>query len=77
MSYYIGTLEECNAYNTKVNQEKAYKGAVTYNWAVPEHHPTDDYCCIIAKSGVEPDEESSLQFVEALGEDWFATEELP
>lgn len=75
--WYIGTLEECNAYNAKVNEAKAYKGSITSNWANPRQHPTDEYCCIRAKSGIEPDEESSLQFVEALGEDWTPTEETP
>jgi len=75
MSYYIGTLEECNAYNQKVNEAKAYKGAVTSNWAVPEHHPTDDYCAIIANASVEPDEESNLQIVESLSEDWYPPED--
>jgi len=77
MSWYIGTLEECNAYNAKVNEAKQYKGSITRNWANPRPHPEDDYYAIIAKSGIEPDEESSLQLVEKLGEDWFATEELP
>ena len=77
MSWYIGTLEECNAYNQKVNEAKQYKGSITSNWANPRQHPEDEYCAIIANASVEPDEESSLQFVEALGEDWFATEELP
>jgi hypothetical protein len=77
MSWYIGTLEEVTAYNEKVNEVKAYKGSITSNWANPRPHPEDDYYAIIAKSGIEPDEESSLQLVEKLGKDWFATEELP
>jgi hypothetical protein len=76
MSWYIGTREEVEAYNEKVNEAKQYKGSITSNWANPRPHPKDDYCCIIAKSGIEPDEESSLQLVEKLGEDWF-TEENP
>lgn len=74
--YYIGTHEECIAYDEKVSASQNYDGVHTVNWANPIQHPTDDYCCIIAKSGVEPDEESSLQLVEKLGEDWF-TEETP
>ena len=74
--WYIGTLKEVEAYNQKVNEAKQYTGSITSNWANPRPHPEDDYYAIIAKSGIEPDEESSLQFVEALGEDWF-TEELP
>ena len=77
MSWYIGTREEVEQYNEKVNEAKAYKGSITSNWANPRPHPEDDYYAIIAKSGIEPDEESSLRLVEALGEDWFATKELP
>lgn len=76
MSWYIGTREEVEAYNTKVNEAKQYKGSITNNWANPRQHPEDDYCAIMANASVEPDEESSLQLVEKLGEDWF-TEELP
>ena len=74
MSWYIGTLEECNAYNQKVNEAKQYKGAITNNWANPRQHPDGSKWAIIAHT-TEPDEESSLQFVEALGEDWFTEEE--
>jgi hypothetical protein len=76
MSWYIGTRDEVTAYNQKVNEVKAYKGSITSNWANPQPHPEDDYCAIIANASVEPDEESSLRLVEALGDDWF-TEETP
>jgi hypothetical protein len=75
MSWYIGTLEECNTYNEKVNEFKEYKGSITNNWAVAEKHPEDDYYAIVANESVEPDEESSLQIVGELGEDWFTEEE--
>lgn len=71
MSYYIGTLEEVTAYNEKVNEVKQYEGDITNNWAVAEKHPEDDYYAIIVNESVEPDEESSLQIVKALGEDWY------
>ena len=75
--WYIGTREECEAYDQKVTSTQNYDGVHTKNWANPRQHPVDDYCCIRAKSGIEPDEESSLQFVEALGADWTPTEETP
>jgi hypothetical protein len=75
MSFYIGTLEECGAYNTKVNPVKQYKGSITNNWANPRQHPEDDYYAIIANESVKPDEESSLQIVKELGEDWYPNEE--
>ena len=69
MSWYIGTLEECNAYNEKVNEAKAYKGSITSNWANPRQHPDGSEWAIIAHS-IEPDEESGLTLVEELTEDW-------
>ena len=67
--WYIGTLEECNAYNQKVNEAKAYNGNVTNNWANPRQHPDGSKWAIVAHS-TEPDEESGLTLVEELTEDW-------
>lgn len=75
MSWYIGTLEECNAYNAKVNEAKAYKGSITNNWANSKQHPDGSKWAIIANLGVEPDEASSLQSVETLSDDWFPSDE--
>jgi hypothetical protein len=69
MSWYIGTLEECNAYNQKVNEAKQYKGSITSNWANPKQHPDGSKWAIVAHS-TEPDEESRLTLVEELTEDW-------
>ena len=69
MAWYIGTLEECNAYNAKVNEAKAYKGSITSNWANPEPHPDGSKWAIVAHS-TEPDEESGLTLVDELTEDW-------
>ena len=69
MSWYIGTLEECNAYNQKVNEAKQYKGSITSNWANPRQHPDRSKWAIVAHS-TEPDEESRLTLVEELTEDW-------
>lgn len=69
MSWYIGTLEEVTAYNEKVNEAKAYKGSITNNWANPRQHPDGSKWAIIAHS-TEPDEESGLNLVEELTEDW-------
>lgn len=67
--WYIGTLEECNAYNEKVNEAKAYKGSITNNWANPRQHPDGSKWAIVAHS-TEPDEESGLTLVNELTEDW-------
>ena len=76
--WYIGTLEECLAYNDKVNDARGYEeGNVTSNWSEPRAHPEDDYYAIISnynplfREGIEPDEESSLFLVADLGDDWF------
>ena len=37
--WYIGTREEVEQYNAKVNEAKAYKGSITSNWANPRQHP--------------------------------------
>lgn len=68
--WYIGTLEECNAYNEKVNEAKAYKGSITSNWATPRQHPDGSKWAIIANNSIEPQEESGLTLVEELTEDW-------
>ena len=67
--WYIGTLEECNAYNAKVNEAKAYTGSITSNWANPRQHPVGSKWAIVAHS-TEPDEESGLILAEELTEDW-------
>jgi hypothetical protein len=76
MAWYIGTLEECNAYNEKVNKAKAYKGSITSNWANPRQHPDGSKWAIAANNSIEPQEESSLIFTESLSEDWTPEEEL-
>ena len=73
--WYIGTLEECNAYNAKVNEAKAYNGNVTNNWANPRQHPDGSKWAIIAHS-TEPNEESGLTLVNELTEDWTPSEVL-
>ena len=74
--WYIGTLEECNAYNEKVNEAKAYKGSITSNWANPRQHPDGSKWAIVASASVEKDEESGLTLVNELTEDWTPSEVL-
>ena len=68
--YYIGTHEECIAYDEKVSASQNYDGVHTVNWANPIQHPDGSKYAIIAHA-TEPDEESSLQLVEALSSDWY------
>ena len=69
MAWYIGTREEVEQYNAKVNEVKQYTGGITSNWANPRQHPDGSKWAIIAHS-TEPDEESRLTLVEELTEDW-------
>ena len=73
MSWYIGTREEVEAYNAKVNEAKQYKGSITSNWANPRQHPDGSKWAIVAHS-TEPDEQSRLTLVEELTEDWTPSE---
>ena len=67
--WYIGTREEVEQYNQKVNEAKAYTGSITSNWANPRQHPDGTKWAIVAHS-TEPDEESGLTLVDELTEDW-------
>jgi len=75
MSWYIGTREEVEQYNAKVNEAKSYKGSITSNWANPRQHPDGSKWAILAHS-TEPDEESRLIFTESLSDDWTPEVEL-
>ena len=74
--WYIGTREEVEAYNQKVNEAKAYKGSITSNWANPRQHPDGSKWAIAANNSIEPQEESGLTLVEELTEDWTPSEIL-
>ena len=76
MSWYIGTLEECNAYNAKVNEAKQYTGGITSNWANPRQHPDGSKWAILANNSIEPQEESNLIFEVQLSDDWTPEVEL-
>ena len=74
--WYIGTREEVEAYNEKVNEAKAYKGSITSNWANPRQHPDGSKWAIVANNSIEPQEDSNLIFEVQLSEDWTPEEEL-
>jgi len=76
MSWYIGTREEVEAYNQKVNESKQYKGSITSNWANPRQHPDGSKWAIIANNSIEPQEDSNLIFEVQLSDDWTPEEEL-
>ena len=74
--WYIGTLEEVEAYNQKVNEAKAYKGSITSNWANPRQHPDGSKWAIVANNSIEPQEDSNLIFEVQLSDDWTPEVEL-
>jgi len=74
--WYIGTREEVEAYNEKVNEAKAYKGSITSNWANPRQHPDGSKWAILANNSIEPQEESNLIFEVQLSDDWTPEVEL-
>ena len=69
MAYYIGTLEDCEAYDQKISIEERYTGNVTSRWAEVRQHPDGSKWAIIAHT-IEPDEDSGLTLVNELSEDW-------
>ena len=74
--WYIGTREEVEQYNAKVNEAKAYKGSITNNWANPRQHPDGSKWAIIANNSIEPQEDSNLIFEVQLSDDWTPEVEL-
>jgi hypothetical protein len=76
MGYYIGTLEDCEAYDQKVTREERYTGNVTSNWANPKPHPDGSKWAIAANNSIEPQEESNLIFEVQLSDDWTPEVEL-
>jgi len=74
--WYIGTREEVEQYNQKVNAAKAYKGSITSNWANPRQHPDGSKWAIVANNSIEPQEESNLIFEVQLSDDWTPEVEL-
>jgi len=76
MSWYIGTREEVEQYNQKVNEAKQYKGSITSNWANPRQHPDGSKWAIVANNSIEPQEDSNLIFEVQLSDDWTPEVEL-
>jgi|TARA_R100000479_G_scaffold176179_1_gene129465 FlaG/FlaF family flagellin (archaellin) len=72
--YYVGTYEECEAYDEKVTASQNYDGVYTVNWCTPLPHPDGSKWAIIAHA-TEPDEESGLTLIEKLTDDWYSNEE--
>jgi len=72
MKYYMGTYEDCNIYNEKVNLGEGYVGTTT-KWAeVTKHHLEDVWA--IAKHEDYSSEE--LEAVDELPEDWYPDVEI-
>ena len=76
MGYYIGTLEDCEAYDQKISKEERYTGDVTSRWAEVRQHPDGSKYAIAANNSIEPQEESNLIFEVQLSDDWTPEVEL-
>ena len=69
MTYYIGTLQQCEDYDRQVVIGEGYgksPGDVTTKYAIAKKHPTEDKYAILA----HPSYQSDMEFVEQLSEDW-------
>ena len=64
--YYIGTQEQCEAYNEKVTQGENYRD-VTQRWATVQQHPDGAPFAIVMH---EDYENQDMKLVERLDETW-------
>jgi hypothetical protein len=67
--HYIGTQEQCEAYNQMVTEGKSYPG-LTNRWANVIPHPNGTDFAILKNGAFE----SELTELETLGADWFPEE---
>ncbi len=74
MSWYIGTLEDCDNYNQLITSQSSYTGRFTTDWDTPIKHPTLELYAIVAHS-TDPGAGSGLVFAQELSEDWNPIEE--
>ena len=75
MRWYVGTLADCEAYDTKVSEAMGYSRDVTHHWCKPVRHPVEDKARVAVHESIEPDEGHAMQIVESLSDDWFNTAE--
>lgn len=68
--YYIGTKNQVDYYNDKVEEGENYNG-VTKRWANPIKHPDQELWAIKKHSTYD---HSNMNLVEQLSDDWFANE---
>jgi hypothetical protein len=67
MSYYIGTEEQCEAYNHLVSEGEGYQDS-TVRWAQVRQHPSGSPFAIKVKGGYDAED---MELVNELSEDWF------
>ena len=72
MSYYIGTKQQCEAYNEQVTLGENYQDT-TQRWAEVRQHPSGSPFAIVKHSNYEAEE---MELVGELSEDWFPQEEI-
>jgi hypothetical protein len=66
MAYYIGTKQECEAYNQIVTDGENYQGT-TARWSEPIEHPTQVLYAIVKHDNYSSD----MEEVEVLPENWY------
>ena len=64
--YYIGTKEQCEAYNTKVTKGENYRDQTT-QWAEVQQHPDGAPFAIIIHEDYESED---MQLVQRLDDTW-------
>lgn len=72
MGYYIGTLNQCEAYNEKVKTGEKF-GSVTTDWAKPISHPEGEQYAILKHKKYD---DEHMQYVLELSEDWNPEDDL-
>lgn len=73
MSYYIGTQEQCEAYNKLVSEGEGFTGNVTSRYADVRQHPSGSPYAIEKHNSYEAE---GMELVEELSADWFPQEDL-
>jgi len=69
--HYIGTQQQCEAYNEQVTSAEGYQDT-TQTWAEVRQHPDGSPFAIVKHSNYEADD---MELVEQLSADWFPQEE--
>jgi len=70
--HYIGTKQQCEAYNEQVTSGEGYQDT-TQRWAKVRQHPDGSPFAMVKHDNYEAEE---MELVEELSADWFPQEEI-